>query len=350
LELWDIQTAQRLTAWPVGLCSADFDDAGRLIVGCTAGIFRFPRSIENSLALGNATPTPARTLVRFGPPQQLAQRIVPGSLATNARGETLLFADSDGWAALHPGHDTAIVRLQTTHDARKSTASDDNRYAAIANWEAGGAAVWDASSGAHVADLAVGRYGIVQFSGDGRLLAATPDGVTLWRTSDWRCVGRLHAEGTTPAGLGISFSPDSRVLAIAQPNSILRLTDPTTGKDWARVTLSDQTAASIMTFSPDQRFLVTSPLDERLPTQVWDLTAMRSDLARRGIDWPADVLRLRTNRLAIAGSLEVVLDDGGLLRRLDAAAHRNNATQMWRTGVDFLRRAMRAAVQGKAAE
>jgi WD40 repeat protein/tRNA A-37 threonylcarbamoyl transferase component Bud32 len=350
LELWDIRSAQRLTTWSIGLCSADFDDAGRLIVGCTAGIFRFPRSIETSPAVENATPTAARTRVRFDPPQQLAHRIVPGSLSINARGETLLFEDSDGWAVLHPGHDTAIVRLRTTHDARKSTASDDNRYAAIANWEAGGAAVWDASSGARVADLAVGRYGILQFSGDGRLLAATPDGVTLWRTSDWRCVGRLRAEGTTPAGLGISFSPDSRVLAIAQPNGILRLTDSTTGKDWARATLSDQAAASIMTFSPDQRFLVTSPLDERLPTQVWDLTAMRSELARRGIDWPADVLRLGTNRLAIAGPLEVVLDDGGLLRRLDAAAHRNNATQMWENSVNLLQRAMRAAFQRKAAE
>ena len=166
---------------------------------------------------------------------------------------------------MHPGRDTAIVRLQTIPADAKSTASDDNHYAAIANWEDGGAAVWNAVSEAHLADLAVGRHGLLQFSPDGLLLAATPDGVTLWRTNDWQYVGRLHAEGTTPTGLGISFSPDSRVLAVAQANGILRLIKTTSGKDWGHVAILDPTAASAITFSPDQRFLVTSPVDERLP-------------------------------------------------------------------------------------
>jgi eukaryotic-like serine/threonine-protein kinase len=315
LELWDIQTAQRLVTWPIGPCVADFDDGGRLIVGCSTGIFRFPRFTETSRAPQKSAPAIAGTLVRFGPPQPLVGKIDATNLATNARGETMLVGYLDRWDVFHPGHAKALVHVPTTRDARLSAASDDNRYAAIANWEGGGASVWDAISGTHLADLAVGRHGVLKFSGDSRLLAATPDGVTLWRTSDWRCVGRLHAEGTTPTGLGISFSPDSRVLAIAQPNGILRLTDPTTGKDWVRVTLSDQTAASFMTFSPDQRFLVTSPVDERQTAQVWDLTAMRSELAHRGINWPADVLCLRTNPLSIAGQLEVALDDGGLIRR-----------------------------------
>jgi WD40 repeat protein len=342
LEFWDIRTAQRLLTCPIGPCVADFDDAGRLIVGTSAGIFRFSRRIETSPAAPNRTPRTARTLVRFHSPQQLAGQMVAATLSMNARGQTMVFSDSEGWAILHPSQNTATHRLQTAPDGRKSAASDDNRYAAIANWDAGGAAVWDALSGAHLADLPIGRHGILQFSRDGRLLAATPDGVTLWRTSDWRCVGRLNAEGTTPTGLGISFSPDSRVLAVAQPNGILRLVDPTTGKDWVRVTLSDQTAASTMTFSPDQRFLVTSPVDERLPAQVWDLTAMRSELAHRGIDWPADVLRLGTNPPSIAGQLEVALDDGGLISPHDTARPRNTRSQMWENFVDFLQRAIDA--------
>ena len=343
LEFWDVRTAQRLLSCPIGPCLADFDDAGRLVVGMNAGVFRFSRHIEKSSAVPNETPTVARTLVRFDSPQQLAGPVEPGTFSMNARGETILLADSNGgWAILHPGHHTAAVRLQTDRDARKSAASDDNHYAAIANWNDGGAAVWDALSGAHLADLAVGRHGVLQFSGDGRLLAASPDGITLWRTSDWSCVGRLHAEGTTPTGLGIAFSPDSRVLAVAQPNGILRLVDPTTGKDWAHVTLADQTAASTITFSPDQRVLVTSPVDERLPAQVWDLTAMRSELAHHGIDWPADVLRLGSNPLSIAGQLEVALDDGGLIRRHDAASPRNARRQMWENFVNFLQRAIGA--------
>jgi WD40 repeat protein len=345
LELWDIQSAQRLLTWPIGPCVADFDDGGRLIVGCSTGIFRFPRFTETTPTPQKSAPAIARTLVRFGPPQLLVGKIDATNLSTNARGETMLVGYLDRWDVFHPGHDKAMVHVPTTSDARQSAASDDNRYAAIANWEGGGASVWDAISGTHLADLAVGRHGVLKFSGDGRLLAATPDGVTLWRTSDWRCVGRLHAAGTTPTGLGISFSPDSRVLAIAQPNGILRLTDPTTGKDWVRVTLSDQTAASFMTFSPDQRFLVTSPEDERQTAQVWDLTETRSALAGRGIDWPANVLSPATNPKAISGQLEVALDDGALISRHDTASSRNTRSQMWEDFVSFMRRAIGATQQ-----
>jgi hypothetical protein len=66
-------------------------------------------------------------------------------------------------------------------------------------------------------------------------------------------------------------------------------------------------------------------------------------LTRRGIDWPADVLRLRTNPLAIAGQLEVALDDGGLIPRHDAVSHPNTGNPMWDNLVNFLQRAMRAA-------
>ena len=56
---------------------------------------------------------------------------------------------------------------------------------------------------------------------------------------------------------------------------------------------------------------------ERLPAQVWDLTAMRRELARRGIELPAEILSPTATGSAIEGKIEVVLDDGGLLLQLD---------------------------------
>ncbi len=179
----------------------------------------------------------------------------------------------------------------------------------------------------------------MQFSPDGRLLAATPDGVTLWRTGDWQRVGELHAHGTTPTGLGIAFSPDSRVLAVGQANGILRLVDPFTGKDWARMTHPDLNVYANMTFSPDQRYLVTSGVNERSPAHVWDLRAIRSELVRCGLDWPADVLAVAAAP-PLEGQLEVVLDDGGLMRQHDSAASRKAVSRLWQSSVSLLQRAM----------
>ena len=157
---------------------------------------------------------------------------MPTSLAMNAAGDMLVFQDEKSWALMHLDKNVAITRLQTNPDARKSAVSNDRRYVAIANW-AGGAAVWDGKSGTHLSELSLGSCGVMQFSPDGQVLAATPDGVTLWRTKNWQRIEQLHAHGTTPMGLGIAFSPDSRVLAIGQVNGVLGLFDSRTGKELA---------------------------------------------------------------------------------------------------------------------
>jgi WD40 repeat protein len=296
---------------------ADFDRAGQLIIGCNSGVCRLPRHVETIAtpvgSAGAAAKLPNRkTVIHFGTAEMFTGPIEPTSLAVNARGETLVFQDEHGWALKHV-QDAEIVRLQTEQDARKSAVSDDNRFAAIANWESGGATVWDAQSGNRLADLAVGHYGVPQFSPDGRLLAITPDGVTIWRTGDWRRINQLHAPGTTPTGLGLAFSPDSRVLAIGHVNGTLELVDPLTGNEWARISRADLSATSVIAFSPDQRWLVTSSKDERFPAQVWDLVSMRRELSNRRLDLPPDVLRPTASPENFAEQIEIVLDDVGVV-------------------------------------
>ena len=159
VELWDLATTQRLVAATLGRCMAEFDDAGRLIVGCTKGIYRWPRRVElapTSLdeSAGTSKPAGATSIVRFGPPERIGNGIEPASLSANARGESLLFRDSSGWAIAHLEGRGAKVRLQVKDDPRRSALSNDNRHAAIANWESGGVGIWDAASGA-----AFGRSG-----------------------------------------------------------------------------------------------------------------------------------------------------------------------------------------------
>ncbi len=318
LELWDSKTKQRLLNRTMGPCSVDFDDVGRLILGCKSGIYRLSRRVTTTPRLAAAPAAAAidtrgQTVVHFGSVERLAGLVEPLGLAVNAKGETLVIQDTSGWFVIHSGKNSARIRLEPKPDPRKSAVSDDNRYAAIAGWERGGATVWDATSGAKLADLGMGQHGVLQFSPDAQYLAATPDGVTLWRTSDWRRTSQLRLHGTTPAGLGIAFAPDSRVLAVGQVNGVVALVDPATGAEWARLSDRDVSVASIMSFSPDQRCLITSSVDQRSPAQVWDLTAMRRELRDRGLDWPADVLRAATSKESFEEQIEIVLDDVGEL-------------------------------------
>jgi serine/threonine protein kinase/WD40 repeat protein len=316
-ELRDVGANKRLFAREIGPCSVRFDGEGRLIVACRSGIYRFVRSVDTLPESGDdsgaisTTPT-SRTIVRFGAVERLVTSLAPMTLSANNGGQTLLFEDASEWFLLHVDNELTKVGVKPQGDPRKSAVSDDGRFAAIARWEQGGAEVWDAKSGAKLTDLAVGRHGVLHFSPDSKLLAATPDGVTLWRTADWKCVRNLNARGTTPTGLGIAFSPDSRVLAVGQVNGMLSLFDTNTGEELARLTHRDQSVASLIVFSPDQRWLLTSSIDEGSTSQVWDLVALRCEMESRGLDWPTDVLRTAPRQQILEGALEVQFEDAGI--------------------------------------
>ncbi|HWB10989.1 MAG TPA: protein kinase [Pirellulales bacterium] len=316
-ELWDLHTARRLLAWPLGECLVDFDAAGRLVIGSDRGVFRFSPRVEAARpargtadAVGSLASLAPPVVVHFGAREQLAGPIEAMSMAVNRAGDTLMYQDAEGWTVLDLKSRRKAMRLQAEFDARKAATSDDGRFAAVANWHHGGATIWDVSSGKTLADLRIDRHGVIQFSPDGKVFAATPDGVTLWRTNDWQRIHQLHAQGTTPTGLGLAFSPDSRVLAVGEVNGVLDLIDPTTAHPWAQVSRWDAHAASVMAFSADQRWLVTSSWDERSPALVWDLTAMRRELSQRHLDLPADVLR--AGESVLPSPLEVYVDESAI--------------------------------------
>ncbi len=317
VELWDLVTTERLLAWPVGRCWAQFDRAGRLTLACEKGLFRLPCHREIVPAVNPPTARasmPQTTVVRLGPPRLVSEQLVPESLAANETGETLMFQTADGWEVIPSNAtDGTAVHLQTRGDPRKGAVSNDNRYAATATWDQGGASIWDAHSGAHLVDLAMGKHAVAKFSPDSRWLAATPDGVTIWETARWQRVHQLGAYGTTPTGLGIAFSPDSRVLAVGQTNGRLRFADPRTGGDWAQLSPHDLRVATTIAFTPQQRYLVAASSDETSAAKVWNLVALRRALAARGLDLPADVLNIKPLPRGFEEHLEVHVEDAAQL-------------------------------------
>lgn len=314
IEIWDLQTRRRLAQSEIGFCSAFFNSNGDLIVGTETGIYQLPRRIEPSVnppvaASDSADRAPTQSLLKFGPPTQLHGPIDAFSLAVSANAGTMIFREAAGWS-LRESNCGKVLTLQTSGDPRCGDISNDNLFAAIANWNHPGATVWDAVTGERKTTLDIGRYGELKFSPDGRYLATTPDGVALWSTHDWQRIHQWKLNGTTPSGLNIAFSPDSHVLAVMQSNGILELMDTQSKQRLASLTGPQTGGFNMLTFSPDQRWLIAATSE--LESQMWDLTALRRDLALRNLDWPAEVLQPLTLGTSPSGRLSVSLDWGDM--------------------------------------
>ena len=194
-----------------------------------------------------------------------------------------------GWEVHRLSDSNQVTPLPWQKDVRGVSVSPDGTWVALANWNQTGAGVWNSATGQRI-DLPAGRNGKPLFSPDGKWLALTPDGVRLWHVpgagvdvADWKPGPELHAHGTTLAGLGIAFSPDSKVLAVSQPDQITRLVDPGTGRDWAELWRPDSKNSTYLTFTTDQSELIEMPAGDRGAPQSG--TSWRSARSLRASDW-----------------------------------------------------------------
>src|SRR5262249_38269034 len=125
-----------------------------------------------------------------------------------------------------------LIGLKGQYDVRFVAVSPEGEWVATGSHGATDVyvKVWDARTGRHVADLPAEGSSRVGFSPDGRWLLTTGGGCRLWSVGTWR-------EGSTIGGaLGaFAFSPDSKVLAVETGAGVVRLVDPDTGREYARL-------------------------------------------------------------------------------------------------------------------
>src|SRR6188768_2193658 len=113
----------------------------------------------------------------------------------------------------------------------------------------------------------------------------------------------------TTGGLGLVFSPDSRVLAVSQPTGEMRLVDPVTGLNWATFSHPTGSIGTGLAFSLDQSWLFVQSFGTEISPSVWNLVQLRRELGLRKLDWPADVLQPQTPAKK-PESLSISFDDG----------------------------------------
>jgi serine/threonine protein kinase/WD40 repeat protein len=288
-QLWDLAAAREgdklLGTLPaVGGLAIAFDPAGDALFtdDRRAGLQRWP-----------ITPDPQTGAVRVGPPQsaghgaQAPCRWSPyePDFTLSPDGRTVAHSARPGHVLLfdreNPGRD---LRIESP-GLRRAVFSPDGRWLATGNWHGQGARVWDARTGevAHPFDLPEPDEGNAwpAFSPDGKwLVIGTVAEYGFWEVGSWEKRHTLRRENAAKTRGWIVFTPDSKMAALLHSVSEVRLVDPGTGREFARL----PAGGTPYCFSPDGSRLVTYA-GRGGAVHVWDLRLIREQLREMDLDW-----------------------------------------------------------------
>src|SRR5207302_636485 len=141
-------------------------------------------------------------------------------------------------------------------DVRFTAVSPDGRWAATgSHWDTK-VKIWAARTGKLETVLPVEGGSRVGFSPDGKWLATTGGGLSLWAVGSWN-------PGKQIGGGVFAFSPDSKLLAVETGHGVVRLVDPDSGREYARLEDPNQERAYRICFSPDGAQLVAPTRDSQ---------------------------------------------------------------------------------------
>ena len=164
-------------------------------------------------------------------------------------------------------------------DCRSVAVSPDGEWLATGSHVAGGVQIWRITDGTEVARLPIDGGTGVHFSPCGNWLMTTSVPCRLWAVGTWREARQIGGEGRC-------FSPDGRLLVVQDAGKALRLVGTETGSNGRAARKPRPAPVQSATFSPDGTRLVVTTNDGPA-VHVWDLRAIRRNLAEMGLDWDA---------------------------------------------------------------
>ncbi|MHB1562232.1 MAG: protein kinase domain-containing protein, partial [Isosphaeraceae bacterium] len=265
--IWDLARGTELAFLAIGNSwHVKFDPAGDLVTSGDVGVQRWPVRIDRDARI-----------CRIGPPRALPLPATYGGVAMDRTGRIVAVANQHHAHVTTPGRNFTVGPLD---DCRSVAVNPDGRWLATGSHVVSRSAqVWRIADGQKVKELPIDGGTSVSFSPDGKWLAAGYPRLKLWEVGTWE-------QNTRIADAGRFFSPDGRIMVVAEPDRTLRLVEVDTGHTLARLEGPDECTVKDMTFTPDgSRLIITT--NEPPSARVWDLRAIRRKLAELGLDWQA---------------------------------------------------------------
>jgi WD40 repeat protein len=263
----DLAQCKELAFAPVGdTRSVVFESSNALLTGGATGLFHWP--VRENVGVPG--------LLRIGPPT----RLLPfwgEEFACSSDRRVITTPQGSGGLVLDRDHPDQPIPLTPHTDVRYAAVSPDGRWAATgSHWDTK-VKVWAARTGKLERVLPVESGSRVGFSPDGKWLATNGGGLRLWAVGSWQ-------EGPVIGGEAFAYSLDGKLLAVDTTFGAVRLVDPDTGREYARLEDPHERRAHQLTFSPDGTQLAAI-INDSDSIHVWDLRLIREQLVTMGLDW-----------------------------------------------------------------
>jgi eukaryotic-like serine/threonine-protein kinase len=285
-RLWDLETGDEVAHLGTARLGGVAFAPDALVTNGPDGLFEWP--IRRGDQPGSAW--------QIGAPRCLGSGAFM-NISSSADGRFIAQPVPNGALVLDRDHPEQATRLGPQDDVRGARLSPDGRLVVTCSHGGrGGVKVWETEHGQVVKELPVGIFTHAAFSPDGKWLA-----VNGMESSRLLTVGTWE-ERPGSQWLQAAYSPDGNLLAVETGQGVIRLLDPATGREHARLTDPHQNVSHWLGFTPDgTRLLAVSDDDKAI--RVWDLRLIRVGLAGLGLDWDAPPYPDRAD--AAPGSLEV---------------------------------------------
>ncbi|WP_248958460.1 nSTAND1 domain-containing NTPase [Sphaerisporangium perillae] len=232
----------------------------------------------------------------------------------------------------------AVRRFEGDFSASDPLIVSPNGHLLATSDENGLAQLWDMGTGRRLGGPlpAKDRIGGLSFSPDSRLLATGGDRLRLWDTATRTALPlSFFLEGLPAVGHHVTFSPDGRLLASAEDDGI-QLWDSATGAPYG-VPMSSRNSIAGLSFTPDGGTLISIGGNA---TRLWDVATQRplGDPLTAHNSALTDLAVSRDGRTFVTGATDFSASvwrlpdlSGDLAREVCAMAGRDLTAAEWAT-------------------